>query len=158
MGQYHACGRGMDSRKCHLCLLQPSLCTINTQWHFIVFLSCHKWILLLKVEHAAEYSIWREVHEMQIQLGDGGTFCSLYCNIAQTQCTLTWSEKSLICASQIQIRSPSVTHLETSHKKSTVPKKTGDRPETDGDDYIRVKCSNYKVLWGTRLAALANWS
>lgn len=49
MGQYHACGRGMDITKCHLCLLQPGQRTINTQWHFIVFLSCHRRILLLKV-------------------------------------------------------------------------------------------------------------
>lgn len=39
----------MDITKCHLCLLQPSQSTINTKWHFIVFLSCHQRILLLKV-------------------------------------------------------------------------------------------------------------
>lgn len=48
-GQYGARGRGMDIPKCHLCLLQPSHCTINTHWHFIVSLTCHERILLLKV-------------------------------------------------------------------------------------------------------------
>lgn len=38
----------MSITKCHLCLLQPSHCTINTHWHFIVSLPCHKRILLLK--------------------------------------------------------------------------------------------------------------
>lgn len=42
-------GRCMDIGKCHLCLLQPSRCTINTRWHFIVFLSVQRRILLLKV-------------------------------------------------------------------------------------------------------------
>lgn len=40
---------GPDITKCHLCLLQPSHCTINTSWHLIVSLPGHQRKLLLKV-------------------------------------------------------------------------------------------------------------
>lgn len=75
-------------------------------------------------------------------------------------------EKSLICAFQVCHTAQSINRSEVLQlhiwrhltKKGQCQKKTGDSPETDGADYIRVKCSNYNVLWGTRMAALANWS
>lgn len=117
MGQYHACGRGKDIKKCHLCLLQPSLCTINTQWHFIVFLSCHKRILLLKVRTLQNTQYEEKSWDVDPAGRWGHFFWTLYCNMAQTQCRRTWSDMCLPGVSHSPIRSPSVTHLETSCQK-----------------------------------------
>lgn len=107
MGQCHACGRGMDITKCHLCLLQPSHCTINTQWHFIVFHSCYKRILLLKVCTLPNNAGYQEKLGSNLLIEMWIFFC---CSYFPTQYRLIGTEKATtkkLCYSTCQIETHS---------------------------------------------------
>lgn len=169
MGQYHACGRGMDITKCHLCLLQPGQRTINTQWHFIVFLSCHRRILLLKVfarslmlriNSAGRRRIWLRLCVQLPSLINFFFFGSLRkcassvligkffprvqhgVNQSDTNC-----KKKPKKGPQSSTKNLGhVSQRDDGAKKDWAPS----RDACEGAVYINVKCSNYKECFGAR--------
>lgn len=169
MGQYHACGRGMDITKCHLCLLQPGQRTINTQWHFIVFLSCHRRILLLKVfarslmlriNSAGRRRIWPRLCVQLPSLINFFFFGSLRkcassvligkffprvqhgVNQSDTNC-----KKKPKKGPQSSTKNLGhVSQRDDGAKKDWAPS----RDACEGAVYINVKCSNYKECFGAR--------
>lgn len=62
------CGRGMNITKCHLCLLQPSQCTINSNDISGLSLTPSADISAQTL-HAPEYTISTELHEGGFWLG-----------------------------------------------------------------------------------------
>lgn len=170
MGQYHACGRGMDITKCHLCLLQPGQRTINTQWHFIVFLSCHRRILLLKVFARSlmlriNSAGWRRIWpRLCVQLPSLINFFFFFvlCGNAPAPCWLasffpgsnTVSTRATRTAKKKPKKGPQSSTKNLGHvsqrddgaKKDWAPS----RDACEGAVYINVKCSNYKECFGAR--------
>lgn len=170
MGQYHACGRGMDITKCHLCLLQPGQRTINTQWHFIVFLSCHRRILLLKVfarslmlriNSAGRRRIWPR---LCVQLPSLINFFFFWFFAEMRQLRVDWqvffpgsnavSTRATRTAKKKPKKGPQSSTKNLGHvsqrddgaKKDWAPS----RDACEGAVYINVKCSNYKECFGAR--------